>query len=585
MASTTALLSGLAGLSVNSRRLEVIGNNISNVNTTAFKSNSMVFSSAFSRTLSLGSGPTAGSGGTNPAQIGLGVRTAGTQRSFANGAPNATGVNTHMAVDGDGFFVVERNQEQFYTRSGAFQLNNQNELVTPGGDRVQGYAVDDEFNVVTGTLENIEIPLGSLTVAEATSNVQFSGNLNADGDQATQGSLHRFAALTHSGGTAVTGAELMTAVDGGVFAVGDVITISGVERGQKTMPDASFTVGAASTLDDYAAFLEEALGIVPGGGNDPTDPLPGPEPGGFAWTGAGELELTGNWGELNDLSIEASDFTIVDAGGAAKTNPWVPTKVQDATGESVRTTFVVYDSLGTENRIDLTMVLAGRDGTGTQWRSFMHSADDTDLALHLETGDRGATVPPFPTEFAPLVQFDTEGQLLSPTQVNIEVDRMNTGAQDPLQIALSFDGAGDSVSALSDSGGNSTISSIFQDGSPIGTLSSFSVGDDGKIVGGFTNGLTRDIGQIALAKFTNPEGLVDQGNSLFSVGPNSGTALITEPLEFGTGRVVGGALEESNVDLSQEFTDMILTQTGYTAATRVIDTTNQLLQQLLATGR
>ena len=584
MASTTALLSGLAGLDVNSRRLEVIGNNISNVNTTAFKANSMVFSSAFSRTLSLGSGPTSGSGGTNPAQIGLGVRTAGTQRSFANGAPNATGVNTHLAIDGDGFFIVERNGEQFFTRSGAFQLNNQNELVSPGGDRVQGYVVDDQFNILGGTLEELSIPLGSLTVAEATRNVQFSGNLNADGDLATQGSLLQLGPYIDTATTLdATGATLMTNLQGTGLAVDDVITISGAERGQKTVRDASFTVTATSTLQDFGNFLMDALGVVPGGGNDPTDPLPGPEPGSASvgTTTAGVLDLVGNWGELNDLDLEASDFTLVDSAGAAKSNPFVPTKVSEATGESVRTTFVTYDSLGTELRIDLTMVLSGRDGTGTQWRSFLQSADDTDSVTHLESGDRGGVF----TAFAPLVQFDTEGQLLSPSQVNVELDRFNTGAQDPLQFALTFDGAGDSVSALSDSGGNSTLSSIFQDGSPIGTLSSFSVGDDGIIVGGFTNGLTRQIGQVALAKFTNPEGLVDQGNSLYSVGPNSGTALVTEPLEFGTGRVVGGALEESNVDLSQEFTDMILTQTGYTAATRVIDTTNQLLQQLLATGR
>lgn len=583
MASTTALLSGLAGLSTNSRRLEVIGNNISNVNTTAFKSNSMVFSSAFSRTLSLGSGPTGGSGGTNPAQIGLGVRTAGTQRNFANGAPNATGVNTHLAIDGDGFFIVERNGEQFYTRAGAFQLNNQNQLVSPGGDRVQGFAVDDQFNIVSGTLTDLDIPLGSLTVAEATRNVQFSGNLNADGELATQGSLHRFGVLqdtTLGPGPATLATELVN-IDGGGLVLGDVITIDGAERGQKSVPAASFTITAGATLQDFGNFLMSALGVVPGGGNDPADVLPGPEPGGIAITAAGELELTGNWGELNDLLVETSDFVIVDAGGVGKANPFVPTKVSSADGESVRTTFVSYDSLGTELRIDLTMVLSGKDGTGTQWRSFLQSGDDTDLATHLEVGDRAGVF----TNFAPLVQFDTEGQLLSPAQVNVELDRFNTGAVDPLQFALTFDGAGDSVSALSDAGGNSTLSSVFQDGSPIGTLSSFSVGDDGTITGGFTNGLTRTVGQVALAKFTNPEGLVDQGNSLFSVGPNSGTALVTDPLQFGTGRVVGGALEESNVDLSGEFTDLILTQTGYTAATRVIDTTNQLLQQLLATGR
>lgn len=584
MASTTALFTGLGGLNVNSRKLEVIGNNITNANTPAFKSNRMMFASAFNRTISLGSGPTSNSGGTNPGQVGLGVMMSGTQRNFATGAIKPTGINTDLAIEGDGFFIVERNGSQFYTRAGAFILNSQNDLVTESGDRVQGYLVDDEFNVIDGQIHDLNVPLGTMTIAEATRSVTFNGNLNADGEVATAGSLTRFAALT-AGGPA-TAATLLTALDGPLFAVDDVITLSGGERGGKVMPDASFTVTATSTLADYGAFMMQALGIVPAGGADATDPtFPGPEPGGFAVNAAGEMELTGNWGELNDIELEAADFTVVDGTGVAKTNPFIPTKVNAATGESVRTTFIVYDSLGTELQIDMTMTLAYRDGNGTHWRSFLHSGDDTDLALHLESGDRGATVPPFAQELSPMVSFDNFGQLSSLPQVNIEVDRLNTGALDPLQIALQFNQGADAVSALSDTGGNSTIAAVYQDGSPLGTLSSFSVGDDGTITGGFTNGLTRSIGQVAIAKFTNSAGLVDAGNNLYSMGPNSGTALITTPLDFGTGRVVGGALEQSNVELSDEFTEMILTSTGYSASSRVISTTNELIQQLLVLGR
>ncbi len=586
MASTTALFTGLGGLNVNSRRLEVIGNNISNVNTTAFKSNRMLFSSAFNRTVSLGTGPTANSGGTNPGQVGLGVTMAGTQRNFNNGAISPTGINTDLAIEGDGFFVVERNEEQFYTRAGSFQLNSNNDLVSLSGDRVQGYVIDDEFNIIDGSLENLNIPLGTLTIAEATSNVTFNGNLNADGEVATTGSLTRFAALTSGGGTAATAATALTALDGPLFAADDVITINGAERGGKVVPDASFTVTATSTVADFANFMMDALGIVPDGGFDPTHPsFNTAEDGGFNVNASGQLELLGNRGELNDIDLEASDFLVVDSSGTPKSNPFIPTKVNAADGESVRTTFVTYDSLGTEIRIDLTMTLAHRDDAGTHWRTFLHSADDTDLALHLETGDRAATVAPFATEFAPLVSFDNYGQISGVPQLNIELDRLNTGALDPLQIALQFDSGSDAVSSLSDTGGNSTIAAVYQDGSPIGTLSSFSVGEDGIITGGFTNGLTKSIGQVAVAKFTNSEGLVDAGNNLFRMGPNSGTALITEPLNFGTGRVIGGALEQANVDLSQEFTNMILTSTGYSASSRVINTTNELIQQLLVLGR
>ena len=118
-----------------------------------------------------------------------------------------------------------------------------------------------------------------------------------------------------------------------------------------------------------------------------------------------------------------------------------------------------------------------------------------------------------------------------------------------------------------------------------GINSSFAIEQDGKISGAFTNGLTRTLGQIAMARFTNPGGLVDVGSNSFRVGPNSGEPLLTAPLDFGSGRLIGGALELSNVDLSQEFINMILASTGYSAASRVITTTDELIDQLLLLGR
>lgn len=132
---------------------------------------------------------------------------------------------------------------------------------------------------------------------------------------------------------------------------------------------------------------------------------------------------------------------------------------------------------------------------------------------------------------------------------------------------------------------NSSLAALSQDGAPIGTLQGFSVGQDGTITGGFSNGLTRTLGQVAVANFTNAEGLIDAGGNMYLAGPNSGEPLITTPLELGTGKVIGGALELSNVDLSQEFINLILASTGYSAASRIITTTDQLMQQLLAIGR
>src|SRR5690606_13434395 len=138
-------------------------------------------------------------------------------------------------------------------------------------------------------------------------------------------------------------------------------------------------------------------------------------------------------------------------------------------------------------------------------RPYLHSDDDTDAANLLENGTLFAAG----SEDMPLLQFDNFGQLATTGQYNIQVDRLDTGALDPLQIALRFNSESDQVSALSNTGGGSSLAAVYQDGSPLGVLSSFSVGEDGLITGGFTNGLTRTIGQIAIASFTNPEGLVD----------------------------------------------------------------------------
>ncbi|MDX2114382.1 MAG: flagellar hook-basal body complex protein [Planctomycetota bacterium] len=576
MPSTVALFTGMTGLTVNARRLEVIGNNISNVNSFAFKSTRMIFSPTFSRDFTLGTLPGDSTGGSNPGQVGLGVNLAGTQRNFNNGAISNTGINTDLAVEGDGFFIVSRNNEQFYTRAGAFQFNAENDLTTVTGERLQGYAVDENFNLVTGSLTNVNIPIGKLSIAEATQNVRFSGNLKANGDVATTGSVLELAATG-----IVDGTTLLTALGGGALVDTDVITITGALRDGKTLPDATFTVTAASTVSDLARFLRDALGIVHEGGYQVGDPTGAPEPGGFA-TAADLLTVTGNSGRSNDLTLLSTNITVADATGAAKTSPFTAAKTASAAGESVRTTFVVHDSLGSPVEVDMTMVLVARNDSGTFWRTYLHSAADSDQALHLETGAR---VEP-PTGPVPLVQFDNFGRLVSPTNISMEIDRTGTGADDPLTVSIALATSGDTVTAFSDrSSAESQLAAVFEDGSRLGVLSSFSVGANGVITGGFSNGLTRTIGQLALATFTNPEGLVDSGNNLFRVGPNSGSAVVTNPLEFGAGRVLGGALELSNVDLSEEFINMILTSTGYSASSRVITTTDELLQQLLVIGR
>ncbi|MEM1424546.1 MAG: flagellar hook-basal body complex protein [Planctomycetota bacterium] len=569
MSSPSTLFTGLSGLSANNRRLETIGNNIANVNTNAFKSNRVLFAPNLSRNFSLGSSPNALNGGTNPAQIGAGVRVSATQRNFAGGATTPTGIPTDLAIEGNGFFIVDREGQRFFTRDGAFQLNANNELVTPSGARVQGFTVDSEFNLIEGNLSDMTIPVGVATLAEATSNVNFSGNLNAAGDVATQGSVHTLEPFTTGGGTPATGATLLTALDAPTLAVGDVFRIRDAQIGDKTIPEASLTITATTDVDELMVFIGDALGIVDGAAAGGT--------GGVTIDAAGVVSIAGNLGTANDLAFDNGEFGFVDSTGA-NIDLFVPERTQSADGESVRSTFVVYDTLGTPVNVDVTAVFESTETDGgTNWRLYFRSPDDSDAAYNLDLAG---------LDNAPLIRFNESGQLIDDAPVPIQINRVGTGAADPIGIALNFNSVGDNVTAFSSPSGANGLSSLaatFQDGSPLGVLSSFAVGVDGTIVGGFTNGLTRTIGRVAVGSFTNPEGLVDVGENLFAVGPNSGTALITGPTEFGTGRIIGGALELSNVDLPGEFINLITTQTGYSASSRVITSADELLQQLLAT--
>ncbi len=572
MASTTALFTGLSGILANSKMLDVIGNNISNVNTQGYKSNRLTFAPTFSRTLGIGTAPSTQSGGANPSQIGLGVNVAGTQRNMGNGAVTVTGVKTDLAIEGEGFFVVRAGSEQFFTRNGSFQLNSVNELVSLSGARVQGYGIDSQFNIQTGALTDLTIPVGSLTIAEATRNVSFSGNLNASGDPGTVGSLIDFAALLALGSAAPPPANppfsdsttRLVDLDNGsgspLFTSGQSVLLSGAEKGGATLPDATLAVDNTTTIADFMTFLEQSLGI------DTSEPT---QPGGVSIDPTtGVITIEGNMGEASELTVDSSDLTILDSVGAVVDQPFTTTKSGLAAGESVRTSFLVFDSLGTPLQVDLTMVLESTSSTGTTWRYYVESPDNVGGDVRVGTGT---------------LDFGTDGRISSIADFNISIDRSGTGAQTPLTMTLSFDSNGNSVTAFSDT--NTELAAVFQDGSPIGTLVEFNIGEDGVVVGAFSNGLIRNLGQVAMATFTNPEGLVDSGNQLFALGPNSGSPVIGAPLTFGAGRIISSALELSNVDLSAEFINLILASTGYSASTRIITTANDLMQQLLLIGR
>lgn len=573
MASTTALYTGLSGLTANARSLDVIGNNISNANTTAFKSSRILFGTQFSRTLSQGTVPGDFTGGTSPTQIGLGTVIAGTQRSFENGSLSPTGDQRDLAIDGKGFFIVKRGNTPLYTRAGAFRQNSANDLVNISGERVQGFAVDSEFNIVRGVLTDINVPTGTLTLATATTTSSLAGNLNSSGTLPTKGAritLPTVQLLPSATGPITSATTLVSLADPAAatnpqYQSGQIIELNGAKKGTSTLPTATLTITSATTIADLTAFLQQSLGIDAAAGANPDGKTPGVR---FDTT-TNQIVIDGNLGSVNGLDLGPGTLHVVNSSGTEVSRPFAPTTAQTADGESVRTSFVVYDSLGNPVTVNLTLALVSKNsGAGTTWRYFAESPDDTTGGLNIGTGT---------------ISFDEKGRLLSPPRFALTVDRANTGAASPLTFDLELTGGSSSLTALADV--NSNIASTFQNGAPIGTLQGYSVGNDGIITGSFSNGLIRTLGQVAVATFANPEGLVEVGGNLFQTASNSGTPVVSGALELGAGKVVGGSLELSNVELSQEFINLITASTGFSAASRVITTTDQLLQQLLALGR
>lgn len=568
MALTTSLFTGLSGLSANAAMLSVAGNNIANVNTHGFKASHIRFETSIQQNLRSASAPSANLGGTNPTQVGFGTKTASITRNFDTGSLQPTGVNSDLAIEGDGFFVVRDGETQRYTRAGNFDLDSDYNLVTAGGAFVLGAGVDDEFNIIEGEVQPVNIPLGSMTIAEPTREVRLSGNLNAAGDVATQGSISTSAPIyADAGGTTPAGSgtgltSLYNASGGSMFAAGDVIEFAGAAKGGAELPQKTFEIGGSNTTDSDAngttlgellSFMQETLGIDTSLG------------GGVSVDAAGQVVVESNTGTANGIELEPGDLV---ARGTTVTTPLSWSQTQDADGESVRTSFLAYDSLGNDMLVDVTSVLETRDANGTTWRVYAQSNDDSDLGRALGTGT---------------LQFDTAGQMIASDNTGIVINRAGTGADDPQQIDLLFSDDNGSTSALASE--QSTLSTLNQDGSPIGTLEDFSVTADGSIMGIFSNSLLRPLGRIAMARFSNPQGLVESGGNMFDITTNSGTAQIGVGGTGGRGRIVGGALEQSNVELSEEFIALISASTGFSANSRVITTSDELIQELLAAVR
>jgi flagellar hook protein FlgE len=458
-----SLYSGVSGLQNHQVRMDVLGHNISNVNTYGFKKSRASFQDILSQTIAGAAAPTAQKGGVNPKQVGLGMSLASIDKIFTQGSLQTTGLNTDLAIQGDGFFILKRGEETYYTRAGGFGLDRNGTLINPAnGMRVQGWmAVEAAGEYIinnTADLEDIIIPVGAKDPARQTEVVRYKSNLDSETPLLPVDREPTAQELLKS--TVSTNIDMYDSL-GNVHAM---------------------------TLDFTRVQNEENLWRV-------IARVEGAEQAGIVFDVAGA-----NVNSTNEILMRFN-------------NSGAPVSVQDS--------------------------------------------------------------PPVPG--AP-VDVVNEGALAAELTVTFPEDGITQA------INLDFGTAG-GYEGITQFASPSSTRAYEQDGYGLGYLQSFTIDNAGVITGVFTNGKRAQIGQVAMAIFANPQGLIAEGDNNFRETNNSGLANVGAAETGGRGKITAGTLEMSNVDLAEQFTDMIVTQRGFQANSRSITTSDQMLQELLTLKR
>src|SRR5688500_9004420 len=358
MGLVSSLSTALTGMSAAETQVDVVGNNLANAQTVGFKESTAHFATQLFVTQSFGSPPTETNGGTNPRQIGLGTRVAEITPKFTQGTVEISASPSDLAIQGDGFFIVEDSEgEHLYTRNGIFKLNADNELVSVTGERLLGFGVDDDFVIQQTALVPLTIPIGTAMVARATETVTFQGVLTPDGDLADTAGVVQTATLEGPGGAALTAGTLLVDVvntTSGTTPIFEAGTLEFTPRkADRTLATQTFQITNSSTVQDLMSFMQEAVGIQTAA-DDPLIPdslnvIPGESgtlPPGVTLTN-GQIRIVSNNGTGNFVELDAGSFRLTsDATGNLLSPSLGFATLQDPVGESAVADFLTYDSLG-----------------------------------------------------------------------------------------------------------------------------------------------------------------------------------------------------------------------------------------------
>jgi flagellar hook protein FlgE len=548
----TLLMTADSGLEASQQMLNVAGNNLANSNTTGFKAQTVQFSDLVYQTLQPGTGVATGLiGGTDPEQIGQGVQVASIDSDMQQGTLESTGNQLDVALQGNGFFVANNGSQVLYTRAGSFGVNNQNVLVDPAtgyaiqrfGDMGEGTATTPAFQ--TAGNDDIQIPYNTTIPGQATSTVTVQGNLSATtvGPQAEV--LTSAQPFSSAGAPANSNTLLNSLTDNAVpYVTGDSIQIQGTTV-NGTAVSTTLSVGPTTTLGNVLSAIN---GVFTGS--------------------TATLDANGNIVlQANNAGPGQLSMVISDVAGNTGSTPWANHDMAITTpgsaGGTVTTGIQFYDSQGTAHTMTLTFQQQGNN----TWN----------MTGSLPQG--GGTMV---TNTVTGITFNSNGSFSQVTGASGGTPSLTVqipGIATPQQINFSL-GSPNGFNGLTQEGTSSSVAATNQDGYTAGSLNSLTIDQDGTINGVFTNGQTLPIAQLAIANFANVQGLSRDGGNYFSATVESGAAQVGAAESGGLGTVNQGSLETSNVDVSVEFTNLIIAQRAFDLNAQAVTIGNQVLQAL-----
>lgn len=565
MALLTSLFAGVSGLRNHQAMMDVIGNNISNVNTIGFKGSRVTFSDTFNQFVKAGTNPTATTGGTNSYQIGLGMKVNSIDRNWNQGTFERTGITTDLALQGPGMFVQKSNGQTFFSRAGAFIFDANGKLVSPqNGAIVQGKVASVDGVIPPGNnLEDIVIDTNLQLPAISTTKIKWGGNLKSNSE------LTRTQVVTQRGNINSSAITVAPAVPPAVDTTTPSKATVFNEYGDPFTFEITYTKTATAAgppaSDTYTLNydLKDADNV-----SIKTGSIAGLK---FEDDGTGNFTLdAASLAKFDDVANRVNvpanniDFTF-DAKTVTSNSSTTTLSVSadnNRIPNVVSGSVTVYDSLGTAHQVTVKFTKIA-DNTWT-WTA---SVPGTSTASGIAESRSGT------------ILFNADGTL-DPANISPNIPQISfvpKGGANTAVIDLDF---GSGFGGVTQTSSSSVISALSQNGSPSASLSNINIDQYGNIVGIFSNGSSKSLAQIMVATFNNLNGLISVGDNMYSAYANSGEPRIGSLGERTNTTVQSGALEQSNVDLSEEFTRMIVSQRGFQANARVITTADTLLQEI-----